>query len=123
MPTKVIGAVVAAVVAVATTYVAVAGNPFAPSAADQQAATDPAAVAAHQVQRCLSTHAMRSPRVTVGQPAHHLRFRRCDWPPLTDTSTDGYSEINDFARAIPGKLGADAYNTVDRLALPCDTAQ
>jgi hypothetical protein len=122
-PTKVIGGIVAAVVGVITVFLAIAGNPFAPSAEDQAAAKNPAAVAAHQVQRCLQAHGMRSPRVTVGEPAHHLRFRRCDWPPLTDTSTDGYSEINDFVTEIPGKAGVDLYDSVDRFTLPCDTAQ
>jgi hypothetical protein len=119
-PTKVIGAAVAALAAAVSTYLAVAGNPFSPSPADQQAQTDPAAVAARQVQRCQTAHGMRSARVTIGQPAHQLRFQRCDWPPLTDTTTDGYSEIVDSVRRIPGRSNSQAFDVVDQINAPCD---
>jgi hypothetical protein len=119
-PTKVVGACVAIGVAVITTYLAVAGNPFAPSASDSLARSEPAAVAARQTQRCLVAHKMHSPRVTVGSTIRRLRFRRCDWPPITDTSTDGYSEIVDFIRPIPGLKNAALFDEVDRYTAPCD---
>jgi hypothetical protein len=120
LPTKVIGALVVAAGAAVSVYVGVAGNPFAASTADEQARSDPAAVAARQVQRCMAAHDLRAPRVTVGLPVRRLTFQRCDWPPLTDTSTDGYSEIVDAVSQVPGLANAAPFNKVDRFAAPCD---
>lgn len=122
-PTKVIGGVIATAALVVTTYIAVAGNPWATSAPDQQAQTNTNAVASRQVQRCLKAHGMKSPRVSVPWPnmddLKKLTFRRCEWPPRTDTSTDGYSEIVDYDKTI-NQPNAAEFNTIDRIAAPCD---
>jgi hypothetical protein len=122
-PAKVIGGVVATGAAIITTYIAVAGNPFASSAADQAAQTDPHAVAAHEVKRCMTEHQMHSPVGTVASGNYLagnvvMIFRRCDWPPIADTSTDGYSQIVDRI-AETNASNAAPFDEVDKLSAPC----
>src|SRR4051812_8927997 len=89
-PVKVVGAVVAILVAGVTTYFLVRDKVSSPNPTDVAAATSPAAVAARQIKKCMAHHGMRAPRVTSGQLLdRRLVFKRCDWLPLVSTSSDG----------------------------------
>lgn len=122
-PTKVIGAIVATIATAATAFVAIAGNPFAHSN-DAAVNATPAALAATQIQKCLRAHAMKSPRMTVAPVMQqHAVFKRCDWPPISDTSTDGYSEVDLNYKSVPHRSDADLYDTVDLIQAPCDTIE
>ena len=114
-----IGAIVATIATAATAFVTIAGNPFAHSNNPAVNAT-PAALAAKQVQKCLAAHAMRSPRMTSGTYEHRV-FKRCDWPPISDTSTDGYSEVDETNKSVPHRDDSDLYDEVDLIQAPCDT--
>jgi hypothetical protein len=133
-PTKVIGTIVAAaasLVGIAAIVVAIIGNPFSEDRFAAEADRDPAAITVHQVQRCMDRHGLRAPEVHIDsltrkikRPVFRTRsrlvFKRCDWPPITSTSTDGYTEVRDDVRWIPGKVAADMFAETDTLRASCD---
>jgi|SRR5215211_1211582 len=137
---KVIGAVVAILAATVAIAVGIkellfddSAGPTTPSITDRVAAgqqldpaeaaalADPAAVAARQINRCMRRHKLPAPRVRVGATgtATLYVFKRCDWPPLSQPSSDGYSEIRTQVTTIPGKGAADVYNEIDTIRAPC----
>jgi hypothetical protein len=118
-PTKVIGAIVATIATAATAYITIAGNPFVNSNGPVVDAT-PAALAAKQVEKCVANHGMQSPRVTAGTEQHRA-YKRCDWPPISDTSTDGFSEVDLTYKTVPNRYDSDLYDVVDIIKAPCDT--
>jgi hypothetical protein len=121
LPVKVMGGVVALVATALGAYVAVAGNPFAHNPADAEAQTNPAAVAARQVEKCMHRHDMASPHVMTGSQSlsNHFSIERCEWPPVTTTAPDGYTNIVDGITSLP-KPSSSLYNIVERLRAPCD---
>jgi hypothetical protein len=76
---------------------------------------------------CMLRHHLRAPRISVGVapygiafPENRAVFKRCDWPPLTASSADGYTEVRVRNRDLP-KGNAEPYNTVAIFRAPgCD---
>jgi hypothetical protein len=63
---------------------------------------------------------MRTPRVTVGtRNANRLVFKRCDWPPRTASSEDGYSEVVNTSTDLH-RGAAEEYSDLDSLQGGCD---
>jgi hypothetical protein len=102
-------------------FAAIFGNPFA---GDKQAAVarlELPAVALHQVTLCLARHHLGAQEVrTEDRRGLRIEIRRCQWPPRSiDGGGDGYSDIVDTIRFIPGKAAADVYSEVDDFRTTC----
>jgi hypothetical protein len=91
-------------------------------------ASPPAAVPGRteRIAKCIRRHGLRAPRVSVGitgvgvaYPRNEAMFKRCDWPSLTPSSTDGYTEVRVRNTDLP-KPAAAAYNTVAAFQAQCD---
>lgn len=69
----------------------------------------------------MNEHHLPAPRVQQrSSDRTGTRFKRCDWPPLTTTSLDGFSEVRDDMEPIPGRGNAHRYNEVHTLRAACD---
>jgi hypothetical protein len=124
VPTKVVSAIIAAMSGLAALVAAglvIVGNPFSADPQEVAAGNNPAALVARQVNRCMRAHHLRSPRVRVPSEGNPRAFRRCDWPPLTTTSTDGYSEVRNAVVYIPHRSAADRVDAVHVLRADCAT--
>lgn len=118
-PMKVISAAVVILGAVVGALFAVTGDPFSDPVEEIEARKSPSAVAAHQIDKCMRKHQMPTRRVIVGRSYARARVhKRCDWPPLTATSRDGYSEVTELVAYLP-RAAAEPYNAVHTLRASC----
>jgi hypothetical protein len=77
-------------------------------------------LAGQRIKNCIRRHHLRAPRVSVGgRNDGNVTFKRCDWPPLVQSSTDGYTEVWSHNHELP-KPAAAPYNTVSTFRAPCD---
>jgi hypothetical protein len=129
-PTKVVAAIagtIAALAAAAATGAALFGGNDKAVIVQPKVAVSPAAPnAADRVGLCMLAHHLRAPRVSVGlsgggitYPRHTAKLRRCDWPPLTNSSTDGYTEVSVREFDLP-KPASAPYNILGRFRASCD---
>jgi hypothetical protein len=82
--------------------------------------------APQRIAGCIRRHRLGAPRVSVGisgggitYPRHSAIFKRCDWPPLTPGSRDGYTEVRVQDVDLP-KPAAAPYNTLGTFRAQCD---
>jgi hypothetical protein len=126
-PTKVIAAVAGSIAALAGAVTAGAALFSHDKTLIVQPSVGSAAPNAPQrIAGCIRRHRLGAPRVSVGisgggitYPRHSAIFKRCDWPPLTPGSRDGYTEVRVQDVDLP-KPAAAPYNTLGTFRAQCD---
>jgi hypothetical protein len=119
-PTKVIAAIAASIAALVGAVAAGAaffgGNDK--TIVVRPSGTSP--VAGQRIKTCMRRHHLRSPRVSVGaRNDTNITFKRCDWPPVVESSTDGYTEVWNHKQDLP-RPASDPYSVVSTFRAPCD---
>jgi hypothetical protein len=122
-PTKVISAIaasIAALVGAAATGAAFLGDHKTVVVRPSVIVSRSSPLAGQRISTCMQRHHMRAARISIGVPyAHNITFKRCDWPPLVPTSTDGFTAVSTHVVNLP-KPEAAPYNMVETFRAPCD---
>jgi hypothetical protein len=125
-PTKVIAAIAASIAALVGAGGVVAGAVFF-GGDDKTVVVRPTLTAAaatplagERIKTCMERHHLRSPRISVGARTDaNITFKRCDWPPVVESSTDGYTEVWNHKQDLP-RPASDPYSVVSTFRAPCD---
>jgi hypothetical protein len=126
-PTKVVAALVGVAVPIVGAILVILGNPFSASPEELEARKSAAAVARNQIEKCKKSHELGSEHVeererTKVVPILDIQrtFKRCEWPPPSTTSADGYTEIADEVTHYLHRGAALEWNVLHALTAPCE---
>jgi hypothetical protein len=118
-------AAVTALIVTAGAAFAIVGNPFAQDPRAAAAMRTSAAIAAYQLQKCRQRHrlgqgvVLETTTFSHDLPATRV-FQRCDWPPATSSSADGYTTVKDQITWYPHKSAGDDFDALHQLTAPCE---